>query len=60
MVPQSNFYYIDKLTVCRSNLEKAGNDVINILTGEDEGKMSLGSQVNFKSGAFSSKTLVSV
>ena len=26
------FYYVDKLTVCTNNCEKAGNDVINILT----------------------------
>ena len=39
---QFSFYYIDKsitrhfsLTVCTNNHERVGNDVINILTGED-------------------------
>ena len=40
-----SFYYIDKLTVHTNDHEKAGNDVINILTSQDVENTPLGSFV---------------
>ena len=40
-----SFYYIDKLTVCTNNCEKAGNDVISMLNSNDMENTPLRSQM---------------
>ena len=46
--PLCNFFFIiilDKLTVCTSNWEKVGNDVIDIFTSKDMENIPLESQM---------------